>query len=225
MDIREEFDSLRHGYTENISRWVPYYREMLLNLIQNLPSNFYPRTVVDLGCGNGNITALLIERFPKAEFILVDASPEMLEACEERFGKSSAFQYRSSFFQEVDFQDGSIDLVTAGLAIHHLQSFEKEALFSRIYSWLDVGGIVTMFDLYVDREKEPRHSEVVANWKRIAFQNQTTQEEWDWIMDHYDKFDHPDSFEDQIKWLQVGGFSTVKIPWNKEEWGNLQGFK
>jgi trans-aconitate 2-methyltransferase len=38
-----------------------------------------PRRVVDLGCGTGALTATLAERWPDAEVVGLDSSPEMLE--------------------------------------------------------------------------------------------------------------------------------------------------
>jgi trans-aconitate 2-methyltransferase len=43
-----------------------------------------PRRVVDLGCGPGNLTVTLAQRWPDAVLEAVDSSPEMVQAANER---------------------------------------------------------------------------------------------------------------------------------------------
>ena len=50
-----------------------------------------PRSVVDLGCGPGNLTALLADRWPAADVVGLDSSPEMVEQA-RAIGERVAFQ-------------------------------------------------------------------------------------------------------------------------------------
>jgi trans-aconitate 2-methyltransferase len=44
-------------------------------------------TVLDAGCGSGRVTEALLERLPRGRVIAVDASPSMVRAACERFGR------------------------------------------------------------------------------------------------------------------------------------------
>ena len=44
-----------------------------------------PKTIYDLGCGTGSITAILKEKWPRATVAGVDASPNMLEQASQDY--------------------------------------------------------------------------------------------------------------------------------------------
>jgi len=48
-----------------------------VDLLQRIPCDS-PRTIIDLGCGPGNVTRLLALRWPNAQITGADSSPEML---------------------------------------------------------------------------------------------------------------------------------------------------
>jgi trans-aconitate 2-methyltransferase len=66
------------------------------DLLARVPAEA-PGFVVDLGCGPGNLTATLADRWPDAEVLGLDSSAEMIERA--RDGDGSARQERLSFIE------------------------------------------------------------------------------------------------------------------------------
>ncbi|MEL6863955.1 MAG: class I SAM-dependent methyltransferase [Bacteroidota bacterium] len=225
MQINQVFDEMSDGYTGKITRWVPYYQQLISSISTNLPTNFKPYRILDLGCGNGNVTQLLHKRFPEAHFTLLDASEEMIGICQRRFSIVKNIEYRIGFFQEVDFEAASFDLIAAGLSLHHLRSEEKRAFFPRLHRWLRKGGQFTFSDLLIDKDDEPGHSEHLQLWEHYARERGTTSEEWAYIMDHYDTYDHPDGINKQLKWLAEAGFDQAQCTWQERWWCNVRAEK
>ena len=87
------FDSLSDDYTAVIERCFPRYREMLWALLDYLPSSFHPKNIVELGCGTGNLSSLLVDRFPDSKIHFVDLSAESIQECKQRLGNQERFTF------------------------------------------------------------------------------------------------------------------------------------
>jgi len=220
-----EFDRLEDGYTDKIRRWVPFYDELLQSLFTDLPADFRPKSILDLGTGNGNVTFLATQLFPEADYILVDASAKMISHCAQRFGDSDQFIYKQRYLQELSFLPASFDLIVAGLSLHHLQAGEKQELFKKLWRWLRPAGVFASTDLYVDRSQEEEHAAVLKEWERIAREQGSDTDDWEYLMEHYDKYDYPHSFEDQLQWLRDAQFADQRIVWVRGAWGTIQAIR
>ncbi|HTH96638.1 MAG TPA: trans-aconitate 2-methyltransferase [Stellaceae bacterium] len=104
-----------------------------LDLMARVPAEA-PKTVIDLGCGAGNVTALLAARWPKAKVGGVDGSAAMLEKAREAAPKCS--------FVEADFGTWTpaapVDVLYSNAALHWLG--DHATLFPRLLAQIAPGG-------------------------------------------------------------------------------------
>ena len=222
-DIGLEFNEFSKNYTNDMIGLAPYYLELVSSFVKYLPENFQPDSILDLGCGNGNITAQLLPYFPKASYTLVDASKEMIELCRKQFSDFD-MEYSNNYFKDFEFDKQSYDLVVAGFSLHHCDNEEKRSLFRKIYSTLKKGGIFSYSDLMISKSN-PEHSKVLEQWGKFVNTNYPDGEKWTWVMDHYESFDKPTDYQLQLKWLKEAGFSDIQIPFNEGYWMYLQASK
>ncbi len=97
-----------------------------------------PGAVFDLGCGAGNVTRVLAQRWPGANITGVDASPEMLETA--RHGDSAIRWQRADLKSWAP--DGPADLLFSNAALHWLDDHRE--LFGRLAGFLGPGGVLAV---------------------------------------------------------------------------------
>lgn len=108
-----------------------------IDLLAAVPS-VRPGTVYDLGCGAGNVTRLLAERWPQADITGVDDSASMLakaatEQARVRWVERGLAEWRA---------DGPADLIYSNAALHWLPDHER--LFPALLAQLAPGGVLAV---------------------------------------------------------------------------------
>lgn len=117
------------NYTNNFA-FVHQYGEGVMDLLDKPKGSF----VVDLGCGNGALTAKLIERGYKA--LGIDASEDMLNIARENYPEIE--------FQQADATDFSLaepcDAIFSNAVFHWIDNEKHENLIQCLANALKTGG-------------------------------------------------------------------------------------
>lgn len=93
-----------------------------------------PSIIVDLGCGPGNLTALLFERWPDASVTGVDSSSAMIDRARADHPDITWVKADIASWEP----DGPVDVLYSNAALHWLGNHDR--LFPRLFSWLKQGG-------------------------------------------------------------------------------------
>lgn len=111
-------------------RYQPFFD--LMNLIS--PDNL--KKAIDIGCGTGEQTHILSEKFEDAEFLGIDSSAEMLQKSLEFKNKNLSF--RQKRVEELYDSEERWDLIFSNAALQWSDDHKK--LFSKLLSLLNENG-------------------------------------------------------------------------------------
>jgi tRNA (cmo5U34)-methyltransferase len=214
------FGSMAESYDSLIRRAVPRYDEMLSRLVDYLPGS--ASNVLELGCGTGNLSLALAERYPEAALTFLDAAPEMLATTHARLeAEHTASARRARFvetsFEKIDSTFGSFDLVTSSISLHHVK--DKESLYGNIYTLIRPGGMFRFSD-QLHGGTDAIHA---LNWQRwLEFcrsQGNCSEEEVTSLLEHAAAHDHYTPLQEHFRLLTGAGFIGLDCVWRNLIWG------
>ncbi|GAX36007.1 class I SAM-dependent methyltransferase [Nodularia sp. NIES-3585] len=211
-------------FDHGIRQLLPRYDEMLEVITRCLSST--TRRILELGCGTGELTLKIFQRFPDAEIISLDYSPRMLQCAGNKI-TSAGYQQRWTGIQ-ADFGEwannpenlaigSGFDACVSSLAIHHLDDPMKLKLFQRISASLSQGGY------FGNADPTLPESSVLAEVYQSAREEWAAQQGTNLgavraklgssSQQGYSSQDQLATLDTQLQMLVKSGFKTVAVPW------------
>jgi trans-aconitate 2-methyltransferase len=97
-----------------------------------------PKTIIDFGCGPGNSTQVLVNRWPKARIIGLDNSPAMIAKARKDYPEQEWVLADAASYEP----DVKVDIVFSNAAIQWIPNHKK--LINKFYNLLSDNGIVAV---------------------------------------------------------------------------------
>lgn len=208
--VRNHFEGEAFEYDSLIDRLIPFYKEQNEVMLAVVPQDRSLKLkALDLGCGTGILSHLLLSAFPNLEITAFDLAKNMLDVCQSNLSLySNRLTLQRGNFGQDDLGE-NYDIVVSGLSVHHLCDFDKQKLYKRVFDAMNPGGI------FVNREIVLGSTDYLtdlyhAGWRRYITQNGEDDEKW---FNNYKNEDIPASVEDQMSWLTDAGFIDVGCHW------------
>ncbi|MGB6450570.1 MAG: trans-aconitate 2-methyltransferase [Steroidobacteraceae bacterium] len=188
---------------------------------------YAPKLVVDLGCGPGNSTELLLKRYPSARIVGTDTSRAMLEAARQRlpgltFERSDIAKWSAAQPIDLLYANASLQWVPAHARVipRLLGSLAPGgALAAQMPDNLDEPSHVLMRETAAD----PRFAPLIGDANRLRTRIPSAQHYYDWLapLTHVDiwrtTYYHPvDGAAAIVQWLRSTGLNPFLEPLTPE---------
>jgi len=203
----ERFSNLESGQSATIDA------PLVLDLIADAAAGLHPGAshILDIGCGAGNYTLKLLQKFPGACVTMVDLSKPMLDRARERVSAiCTCVSTIQGDVRLIDLDEDSYDVIVAGAVLHHLrEEAEWQFVFRKLFLALKPGGSLWIADLIEHSSPEVqavmwrRYGAYLAGLKGEAYREQVFQ--------YIDVEDSPRPLMFQIDLLRHVGFIQIDV--------------
>jgi len=218
----ERFSNLDTGQVSTIDA------KLTLELITEASKRIVPHAVhlLDVGCGGGNYTLMMLTNIPNLHCTLVDLSKPMLDKAFERVSleTTNTVTILQGDLREVTLIENHYDIILAGAVLHHLRDdYDWETTFTKLYHLLKPGGCLMISDLITQ-------DTAILNeytWERYGdyLEEIGGKEYREKVLDYVAKEDSPRSMNYQLDLMKQVGFSKVEILHKNMCFGAFGGIK
>jgi tRNA (cmo5U34)-methyltransferase len=214
-EIRERFDNdverfsnLDTGQVSTIDARIS------LELTTEAAKRIVPEAenLLDIGCGAGNYTLMMLSKLNNLNCTLVDLSRPMLERAFERVSRVTNKEVNiiQGDIRNINLKENHFDIILAGAVLHHLRDdADWEFTFSKLFRVLKPGGCLMVTDLITQ-------DTVILNqytWEKYGdyLENLGGKEYRQKVLDYVSKEDSPRSINFQMELMKKTGFRQTEI--------------
>lgn len=218
----ERFSNLDTGQLSTIDAKIS------LELITEASKRIVPNAenLLDIGCGAGNYSLMMLTKIPNLNCTLVDLSKPMLDKALERVSKktNNTVTILQGDIREVELPDNHYDIILAGAVLHHLRDDKDwETTFNKLFKLLKPGGCLMISDL-ITQDTEILNE---YTWERYGdyLESLGGKEYRQKVLDYIAKEDSPRSINYQLDLMKQVGFKKVEILHKNTCFGAFGGIK
>ena len=184
-----------------------------LELITEASKRIVPNAenLLDIGCGAGNYSLMMLSKVPNLNCTLVDLSKPMLDKAFERVSQETSenVEILQGDIRDVTLKENYFDIILAGAVLHHLRDDNDwEITFSKLYSLLKPGGCLMISDLIT------QDTELLNNytWERYGdYLEELGGKDYRKKVLNIAKEDSPRSMNYRLALMKKVGFRSVEI--------------
>lgn len=222
MRGKSTVDEIRKRFDEDVERFSNFETgqqstmdaTIAMELIANaaVVSNPKATSMLDIGCGAGNLSLIVLQYLPQLNCDLLDLSKPMLDRAFERVswattGKVNTIQ---ADIREAELPKNEYDIVLAAAVLHHLRSIKDwKNTFCKIFDILAPGGSIWISDLIA--HDNPLIQEMMWNRYGRYLESIGGVNYRQKVFDYIEKEDSPRSLTFQLNLLQEVGFEKIEV--------------
>ncbi len=173
---------------------------------------------LDLGCGDGFLTEVIVKTDDSVRPTLADGSGHMLEKARQRLAGFGNASFIKAEFQELisggKTLEGGYDFIMSSMAIHHLNAEEKRSLFGWVRDNLKTGGFFVNIDVVAPPD-DPLGRWYMKLWEdwmkeKMSLLGREDEDVRD-VIKRYKTLEEnkPDTLDYQLDELRHAGFRSV----------------